>query len=94
MEVNAKDCLLCGKCNNAGSFVSVKQKGLGTLIAASKERGDNQWEVLVQWLTNNEEVTVHTKCRKNYTRQNSIEASKKTAKSSSSTSQLSLVKKN
>jgi len=52
--------------------VTLKSKGLDSLINASKQRFDNKW------LTFNENVKLHSKFHKDYTRPQSIKATIKT----------------
>lgn len=62
-------CCICENLINSDSeVVTLKSKGLDSLISSSKQRFDDKW------LTFNENIKVHPKCRKDYTRPQSIKA--------------------
>jgi len=55
-------CCICENPRNSESdVVTLKSKGLDSLINASKQRFDSKW------LTFNENVKLHSKCHKDYT---------------------------
>lgn len=60
----------CCICENLiyleSDVVTLKSKGVDSLINASKQRFDGKW------LKFNETIKVHSKCRKDYTRPQSI----------------------
>ena len=75
MEINIEQSRLCSLCENSlseGEIVCV-QKGISTLVVASKKRGDGKWK---NW-TRLSSVQVHAKCRKDCTREKSIAASER-----------------
>ncbi|CAH0381987.1 unnamed protein product [Bemisia tabaci] len=70
-------CVLCGTLITIDNRVVAKDKALLTLIEASHERDDDRW---VEWEVLNaskQSIQVHSTCRKNYTRRNSILAAVK-----------------
>ncbi|CAH0746943.1 unnamed protein product [Bemisia tabaci] len=67
-EVQDGLCLICGQTLSASSYTLV-QRGLDAIRIAAEKRKDRA--VLVQ-LNNLNEVTLHEKCRKNYTRASTI----------------------
>lgn len=54
-------CCICENLINSESDVTLKSKGVDSLINASKQRFDDKW------LQFNETINVHSKCRKDYT---------------------------
>lgn len=65
-------CFICSKSLTEGEIVVVT-RGMKTLIDSSVERNDGFFE----YLSNSESVTIHTECRKMYTRKSSIAAVKR-----------------
>lgn len=65
-------CFICSKSLTEGDIVVV-ERGMKTLIDSSVERNDGFFE----YLSNSESVTIHTQCRKMYTRKSSIAAVKR-----------------
>lgn len=65
-------CFICSKSLTEGEIVVV-ERGMKTLIDSSVERNDGFFE----YLSNSESVTIHTQCRKMYTRKSSIAAVKR-----------------
>lgn len=83
-------CFICNKPITLESdVVLLKSKGVDSLISASKQRLDDKW------LKFNEHMKVHIKCRKDYTRPQSIKTAINTvnaAKEMQSTSYISPTK--
>lgn len=77
--MNSGICVLCNTFTEGRSLVTVK-RGLSTIINACKRRGDIDLSKQLEGLTS---VEVHEKCRKDYTRENSITADVKSSQSSS-----------
>lgn len=68
-----ENCLLCDKNLGVENIVIVRD-GLGSLIKASKQKGDGKHS----YLNSVDEIRVHTECRKNnYTRSSSVTAAKR-----------------
>ena len=67
-------CIVCEVKIGANDSATVGVKGLNSLIESSKARGD---ELHLRWKDINVPVKVHIKCRKDYTRQTSIQKDKR-----------------
>lgn len=67
-------CCLCEEIGNGGELVTLGDKGLTGVVNASRRRGDNKWEEL----QTRDKIKIHKSCRKNYTRESSIQAAGKT----------------
>ena len=71
MELNKMDelCAVCDKSINGDDNMCLREKGVLSLNKCSKERGENKTFMAGQY--------IHKKCRKNYTRPQSILATQK-----------------
>ena len=78
------ECILCNAILDENSEVVSVTKGIGAIVSASLQRGDDKHDKL----KNVSSITVHTECRKNYTRSSSIVAAKKLQALSGSLSPL------
>lgn len=64
----SKCCICENLINSESEVITLKSKGLDSLINSSKQRFDDKW------LKFNENIKVHPKCCKDYTRPQSIKA--------------------
>lgn len=62
-------CLICENSLMHGKVETVREKGLQTIIASSKERGDNKVNLICEMNS----VRLHANCRKSYTSKKNLQ---------------------
>lgn len=71
-------CLICKLTLNSGAVVQLRKKGIDKVIECSKKVNDNLWKNVLD--TN--QLRLHVKCRRDYTRESTVKSNETCASSS------------